>query len=166
MAIQSKGRRAMSEEHGMDDRSGAEVMEAVVAAVNRHDLEGLVECFAEDVRSATPAHPARSFVGREQVRRNWGQIFGAIRDIEAEIVSSATSGDRVWTELQFRGHRPDGAAWLMRGVTINDVGAGRVAALQFYMELVDHDGAGPDSSVGRIVGASAPGAAAANGGIR
>jgi ketosteroid isomerase-like protein len=150
----------------MDDKSGAEVMEAVVAAVNRHDLDGLVECFAEDVRSATPAHPARSFVGREQVRRNWGQIFGAIQDIEAEIVSSATTGERVWAELQFRGHRPDGASWLMRGVTINDVRRGRVAALQFYMEPVDLEGAGPDSSVGRIVGASTPVGATAKGGIR
>jgi ketosteroid isomerase-like protein len=159
-------RRTVSEEHGMEDRSGADVMEAVVSAVNRHDLDSLVECFAEDVRSTTPAHPARSFVGREQVRRNWGQIFGAIRDLEAKIVSSATTGDRVWAELQFRGRRPDGTSWLMRGVTINDVRAGRVAALQFYMEPVDLEGAGPDASVGRIVGASAPAVATTKGGSR
>jgi ketosteroid isomerase-like protein len=150
----------------MDDRSGAGVMEAVVAAVNRHDLDSLVDCFAEDVRSATPAHPARSFVGREQVRRNWGQIFAAIRDVEAEIVSSTTTGDRVWAELRFRGHRPDGASWLMRGVTINDVRAGRVAAVQFYMEPVDVEGAGPDASVGRIVGAGTPPVTTAKGGTR
>jgi ketosteroid isomerase-like protein len=154
------------EEHRMDGNGSVDVLEAVIAAVNRHDLDGLVACFAEDVRSTTPAHPARSFVGRDQVRRNWAQIFGAIRDIEAEVLSSATSGDRVWAELRFQGHTPDGAPWQLRGVTINEVRTGRVAALEFYMEPVDLDAAGPDSSVRRIVNGGAPVGAAAIGGPR
>jgi hypothetical protein len=149
------------EENGMNTQDGADVLGSLIAAVNRHDLDGLVGLFAPDVRSNTPAHPSRSFVGNDQVRRNWGQIFGAIHDLDAHVVSSATTGERVWAELEFRGHRPDGGAWLLRGVTINDVVHGHIRRVQFYMEPVDLDGIGVDASIGRIVGNVAAGAPAA-----
>src|SRR4051812_40894700 len=47
------------------------LVDRLVQATNDHDLDGLVACFAADYENATPAHPARSFRGREQVRRNW-----------------------------------------------------------------------------------------------
>jgi ketosteroid isomerase-like protein len=154
------------EEHGMNGNDGVRVLEAVVTAINRRDLDGLTQWFADGVRSTTPAHPARSFVGREQVRRNWSQIFGAIGDIEAELLSSATTGERVWAELQFRGHRPDGAPWQMRGVTISEVRADRIEAVEFYMEPVELEGVGPDSAVLEIVEHGASGSLATNGGPR
>jgi hypothetical protein len=42
-------------------------------AVNDHDIEALVSCFAEDYVNETPAHPLRGFSGRDQVRKNWTQ---------------------------------------------------------------------------------------------
>jgi hypothetical protein len=155
-----------NEENGMNARTGTDVLESLIAAVNRHDLDGLVGLFAADVRSDAPAHPSRSFVGSDQVRRNWSQILGAIHDLEAHVVSSATIGGRVWAELEFRGHRPDGGAWLLRGVTINDVADESSTLVRFYMEPVDLDGIGVESSVERIVGNVAAGAPAAAGGSR
>jgi SnoaL-like domain len=159
-------RRSGNEENGMNARTETDVIASLIAAVNRHDLDGLVGLFAADVRSDAPAHPSRSFVGSDQVRRNWGQILGAIHDLEAHLVSSATVGGRVWAELEFRGHRSDGGAWLLRGVTINDVVDASITGVRFYMEPVDLDGIGVDTSVARIVGSVAAGTPAAAGASR
>lgn len=131
---------------------GDDVLGRIVQSINEHDLDRLVGCFAVDVHSETPAHPARSFVGRDQVRRNWAQIFGAVQDIQATVVDSTSDGNVVWSELVFRGHRPDGGVHLMRGVTIQTVASGEVTNVRFYMEPVDAGPLGPDAAVTRIVG--------------
>lgn len=48
----------------------ADVVARLLRATNEHDLDGVVACFAPDYSNETPVHPARSFQGREQVRRN------------------------------------------------------------------------------------------------
>ncbi len=118
-----------------------DVMNTLVAAINRHDLDELVAQFAEDVRSETPAHPARNFVGREQVHRNWSQILGAVADLRVDVLTIVADGALVTAELAFDGHRPDGAPWQMRGVTVNEVVDGRIAAVRFYMEPIDAEAA-------------------------
>ena len=57
------------------------MVDRLCGAVNGHDLDALAACFAADYRNETPVHPARGFVGREQVRRNWEQLFGGIPDL-------------------------------------------------------------------------------------
>ena len=98
--------------------SGLAIAARLHAAVNRHDLDAMVGCFAVDFVNETPAHPARSFRGRDQVRKNWAQIFAAVPNLEADMVDSATWGDTVWTEWDMRGTRLDGAPHRMRGVSI------------------------------------------------
>ena len=68
----------------MDTRtsSGFAVALRLRDATNLHDLDALVGCFALDFENETPAHPARSFRGRDQVRKNWAQIFAGVPDIE------------------------------------------------------------------------------------
>ena len=70
--------------------SASEVIDRLIQATNEHDLEGIVGCFAADYRNETPAHPARGFVGRDQVRRNWTQILAAVPDITDGSPSTAT----------------------------------------------------------------------------
>jgi hypothetical protein len=67
-------------------------------AVNAHDLDALVDCFAPEFRSELPTFPDASFVGSENVRRNWGRIFSSVPDITAEIVRSTSDADMVWVE--------------------------------------------------------------------
>lgn len=55
-------------------------------ATNAHDIEAICACFAPGYRNETPMHPARSFTGNEQVRRNWTQILTSIPDLAAEVV--------------------------------------------------------------------------------
>ena len=116
-------------------------------ATNDHDLEGLVACFASDYRNETPAHPERGFVGKEQVRKNWTQIFAAVPDLTAKILRYTVDGDTVWTEWEHRGTRPDGTAHVMRGVVIFGVSDGLVAWARFYLEPVQEDAGSVDEAV-------------------
>jgi limonene-1,2-epoxide hydrolase len=139
----------------MDQAPSSTSPEAVVArltqAVNDHDLEAIVNCFAEDYRNETPAHPTRGFVGREQVRRNWTQILAAVPDITVTLSRVATDAATVWTEQQHRGTRADGTAHAMSGVVIFGVSEDQIAWARFYLERVDANAGTADEAVARQV---------------
>ena len=105
----------------------AVVVERLLAAINAHDLEAMVACFADDYVNEWPAHPQRGFQGRAQVRQNWSQIFAGVPNLQARLPRMAVDGDTVWTEWDIAGTRSDGAAFLMRGVSIFGVADGRLA---------------------------------------
>ena len=121
-------------------------------AVNRHDLDGMVRCFAADFVNETPIHPTRSFRGRDQVRKNWAQIFAAVPNLEADMVGCVSQGDAVWTEWEMRGTRLDGARHLMRGVSIFEVADDAFAAVRFYLEPVELTGVAIDAAVKSALG--------------
>ena len=129
----------------------AGVLARLERATNAHDVNVLVECFAQDYRNDTPAHPERSFTGREQVRRNWEQIFAAIPDLTAKVLRWAVSGDEAWTEWEHRGTRRDGSSHVMRGVVIFGVANGLLAWARFYLEPVQEGGGNVDAAVRRQV---------------
>jgi ketosteroid isomerase-like protein len=123
----------------------------LVAACNAHDIEALVECFAEDYRNVTPIHPARGFVGREQVRRNWEQIFAGVPDLRADVVASAVDGSTVWTQWEMQGTRADGSTHRMAGVVIFDVVDDLAQAARFFLEPVDTGEGTVDEAVRELV---------------
>jgi ketosteroid isomerase-like protein len=132
----------------------ARMVERLRDATNAHDLDALVNCFAEDYRNDTPAHPQRSFNGRAQVRSNWEQIFAAVPDIRASVLATAVDGDVIWSEWEMRGTRRDGAAHLMRGVIVFGVRGDRAAWARFYLEPVDPSVDDASAAVRQIIGAS------------
>ena len=131
------------------DGGAAAMVERLSVATNAHDLEALVGCFAADYRNETPAHPERGFTGRDQVRRNWEQIFAALPDVTAEVLRVVVDGDTAWTEWEHRGTRPDGSPHLMRGVVIFGVRGGVADWARFYLEPVQADGGNVDAAVRR-----------------
>jgi ketosteroid isomerase-like protein len=140
---------------GPESGPGA-MVERLCAATNAHDLEALVSCFGTDYRNETPAHPERGFTGRDQVRRNWEQIFAAVPDITAKVLRSAVAGETAWTEWEHRGTRHDGSQHLMRGVVIFGVRAGQAQWARFYLEPVHADGDNADMAVSRQLAAGGP----------
>ena len=135
-----------------DTSSASEVAQRLVDATKRHDLAALVDCFAQDFVNETPTHPARSFTGVEQVRKNWSQIFAAVPDLEADVVRQVIEADTVWTEWEMRGTRVDGSRHLFRGVTIFGVGQGRFEWVRFYLEPVDEGAVGVDQALREQLG--------------
>ncbi|MEA2655695.1 MAG: hypothetical protein QOI23_1060 [Chloroflexota bacterium] len=132
--------------------TGLALVERLRDAVNRHDLDSLADCFDQDFRNETPVHPGRSFRGRDQVRKNWAQIFAAVPDIEALVLGSSVDGASAWTEWEMRGTRRDGAAHLMRGVSIFGVGDDHFTSVRFYLEPVEEGGPSVDGAVRMAVG--------------
>lgn len=133
-----------------------DLLEKLLHAVNSHDLKALVACFAADYVNVTPAHPQRGFGGREQVRRNWTQIFSRVPDIHADVPRSAVAGDTLWTEWEMSGTRVDGAAFLMRGVVIFTTTDGLARSARFYLEPVETISGDVDAATNRLVGTPDP----------
>jgi hypothetical protein len=144
----------------MENRAGgeADLLDRLLAATNAHDVDAIVACFADGYRNETPAHPARSFSGRDQVRRNWQQILGFVPDIHATVLRSSTHDRVVWSEWEHRGTRRDGTAHLMRGVIIFGVEHDAIAWARFYLEPVEDGGGGVDQAVrAQVAPPAAPG---------
>ena len=121
---------------------GAALLDRLVAAASGRDPDAMVGCFAPDYRNETPAHPAQGFTGRDQVRRNWEQIFAVMPDITARVLRSACDGDVAWSEWHMAGTRPDGVAMQMAGVVIFGVRGGQFSWARWYLEPVQ--AGGPD----------------------
>jgi ketosteroid isomerase-like protein len=123
------------------------LVDRLLRATNDHDIDALVACFAEDYENETPAHPARSFRGRDQVRRNWEQIFAFVPDIRAVVLRSLVDGEIAWTEWEMTGTRQDGTAHHMRGVILFGVRDDVASWARFYLEPVDPDAGTVDDAV-------------------
>jgi ketosteroid isomerase-like protein len=111
------------------------------SAVNAHDLAAVVECFADDYRCEMPAHPARNFSGKNQVRANWTKMFALIPDIRAEVLASAVDDETLWSEWEMSGTSPDGSAYLVRGAIVfglaRATSGDRAGWSRFYIEPVE-----------------------------
>ncbi len=123
----------------------------LVGATNDHDLEALVACFSEDYENETPAHPARGFRGRDQVRRTWEQIFAFVPDLRADVVAAAYDGTTAWTEWEMRGTRRDGTPHRMAGVIVFDVVGETARRARFFLEPVEEVSGSVDDAVRRQV---------------
>jgi ketosteroid isomerase-like protein len=120
----------------------AEIMDRLLAAMNAHDLDAFVACFASDYESLQPAHPNRSFRGSDQVRKNWKGVFAGVPDFSAELVMSAVTGDGVEVgEWRWQGTHTDGSPFGMQGVIVAGVQQDRITWGRLYMEPVEQGGA-------------------------
>ncbi|MGO4236510.1 nuclear transport factor 2 family protein [Pseudarthrobacter sp. YAF2] len=130
----------------------------MLAAAGRHDLEAMVSEFAEDYRNTTPVHPARSFTGSAQVRKNWTALFAGLPDLTLTVHDAATGPDgKVWLEWSNRGTRPDGSVQRAAGVAIFTLRDDKIAAAQFYLEPVDQDSGDVNEAVREAVHGAAGG---------
>ena len=120
-------------------------------ATNQHDPDGIAACFSPGYRNETPAHPARGFTGREQVRRNWTTILGGVPDLHAQIPALAVDGHVVWTEWRMSGTRRDGSSHEMAGVVVFTVRDDLIEAARFYLEPVERDSGTVDDTVTRLI---------------
>jgi ketosteroid isomerase-like protein len=138
------------------NEGAAAVLDRLLAAVNAHDLDGLVSCFADDYLNETPAHPRRGFHGSAQVRTNWSQIFAGAADLRASVPRSVVDGDRLWTEWEMDGTRPDGTALAMRGVVIFEVKPPLITSARFYLEPVEETSGDVDAHTQRVLHVEQP----------
>ena len=126
------------------------VMRRILAALNAHDLDAFVACFAPGYRSEQPAHPARAFIGSDQVRRNWAGVFSGVPDFHAELLTEAALENVEVGEWRWTGHHTDGSAFAMAGVIVVGVEADEIVWGRLYMEPVEEAGVALDEMVERV----------------
>lgn len=125
-----------------------EIMNQLLSAINAHDLDAFVACFAADYDSEQPAHPGRAFQGSDQVRKNWEGVFAGVPDITAELLLATTTDEGVEVgEWRWHGTHTDGAPFRMNGVIVAGVQHGQIAWGRLYMEPVEQGGANIDEMV-------------------
>src|SRR5262249_2866254 len=123
-------------------------MDRLHSALNAHDLDAFVACFAPGYRSQQPAHPSRDFEGNDQVRENWTSVFSAVPDFRAELLASVTTDDGVEIgEWHWHGTYSDGSTFAMQGVTVMGIEDGQITWGRLYMELIEHAGGDIDEMV-------------------
>lgn len=135
---------------------GSPFLTRVMEAANAHDVERIVGCFSPGYVNETPCHPARGFVGAEQVGRNWTGNLAAVPDLVTSVVDQVRVGDQVWSEWEMSGTRRDGSRHLMRGVMIFRVEGDRATSCRFYLEPVVAD----ETTADRFVASLASGGGA------
>jgi ketosteroid isomerase-like protein len=128
------------------------LLEQLLPAVNGHDLEAVASCFTDDYVNENPVHPRQGFQGKEQVRRNWTQIFGGVPDVRVRVLRSAVEGDTLWTEWEMSGTRRDGGAFEMRGVFIFGVDHGTARWARMFLEPVEEISGDADAAASRVAG--------------
>jgi ketosteroid isomerase-like protein len=120
----------------------------LLAAMNAHDLDAFVACFAVDYDSQQPAHPNRAFRGRDQVRKNWQGVFAGIPDFTAELLLSVATDHGVEvSEWRWHGTHTDGAPFAMQGMVVAGVDHDLIAWQRLYVEPVEQGGADIDEMV-------------------
>jgi limonene-1,2-epoxide hydrolase len=134
----------------------AAVLERLLGAINAHDLDAMVSCFARGYINETPVHPRRGFHGSEQVRTNWTQILANVPDLRARVPRTVVDGGNLWTEWEISGTRRDGAAFLMRGVVIFGINGDAIASARFYLDEVDETSGDVNTHVRRVAGTTTP----------
>ena len=129
----------------------AEIMYRLLSAMNAHDLDAFVACFAVDYDSQQPVHPSRDFQGSDQVRKNWEGVFAGVPDFTAELVLSVVTEENVEVgEWRWRGTHVDGSRFGMEGVIVTGIEHNQIAWGRLYMEPIEQGGADIDEMVQEV----------------
>ena len=116
--------------------SAPSVLERMNAAINAHDIEAFMSCFADEYTSEQPLHPERAFSGKTQVRANWTAFFANVPDMKSELPAVAINDDTAWSEWHWTGTCTDGSRLNMRGVVVSGLANGVIRWARLYMEPV------------------------------
>ena len=123
------------------------VIERLRETINQHDPDAMVDCFHPDYRSEQPAHPNRGFGGKEQVHKNWSDMFESFPDLEVEVLRQSSKRDVVWNEWHW-----SATGLQMAGVTVMGIREGRIAWARLYMEPIEQEGQDIDEAMMTITG--------------
>lgn len=119
-----------------DSLMSMSLLEQFHQAMNQHDVDAFVACFAPDYDSKQPVYPDRAFRGNDQVRRNWTSMFENVPNFQGEILHSVVDGDTIWTEWDWHGNQIDGSPFHVVAAIIFGVRNHQFAWGRLYMEPV------------------------------
>lgn len=117
-----------------------ETLKMIADAFNRHDLDAIMEFFAEDCSMDLPRGPdawGRRFVGKAAVREGIASRFAGLPDVHYGDDRHWVCGDRGVSEWLLTGTRPDGSKVQVRGCDHWEFRGGKVVRKDSYWKIVE-----------------------------
>jgi ketosteroid isomerase-like protein len=123
-----------------DDSTKLEMLERMLDAFNRHDLDAIMASFDDDCVFESPRGPdpwGRRFVGRDQVRDGLGARFRGIPDVHYDGRGDFVAGARGVSEWTLTGTTVDGARLEVHGCDLWTFRGDRIARKDSYWKIVE-----------------------------
>jgi steroid delta-isomerase-like uncharacterized protein len=117
------------------DADVMKMLDAFAAAWNRHDVDGLMACMADDCvfeAAAGKEVAGTRHVGKDAVRRAYAAAFEAYADGRWNQPRHFVAGDRAVSEWTFTGTTKDGARVEVNGCDVFTLRGGRIAVKNSY----------------------------------
>ena len=117
-----------------------ETLKQILDAFNRHDLDSIMEFFAEDCSFDFPRGPeafGQRFVGKAQVREALASRFKGIPDVHYGDDVHWVAGDRGVSTWILTGTAVSGVPVKVRGCDLWEFKAGKVVRKDSYWKIVE-----------------------------
>lgn len=122
----------------MDHDEAIEMLTAVTAAFDRHDLDGIMERFADDAVFEGPRGDAAwgtRLVGKEAIREAFAARFSGIPDIRYRDEGHFVDGDRGASEWTLSGTTTSGERIEVRGCDLWTFADGKIMRKDSYWKI-------------------------------
>jgi ketosteroid isomerase-like protein len=117
-----------------------ETLKMIADAFNRHDIDAIMEFFAEDCSMDLPRGPdawGQRFVGKVAVREGVALRFAGLPDVHYGDDRHWVSGNLGISEWLLTGTRPDGTKVQVRGCDHWEFRGGKVIRKDSYWKIVE-----------------------------
>ena len=118
-----------------------DTLRAIADAFNRHDLDAIMEFFAEDAVFESPRGPEAwggRFVGKAAVREGLAARFAGIPDVHYGDDDHFVSGERGASEWTLTGTTTDGTHLEVRGCDLWTFDDGLVTKKDSFWKIVEN----------------------------
>lgn len=116
------------------------LLQQFLDAFNRHDLDAIMDFFADECVLETPRGPnpwGRRFTGRAEVRAGLASRFSGIPDVHYGDDDHWVSGDRGVSTWLLTGTTADGQHIAVRGCDLLEFSEGKLTRKDSYWKIVD-----------------------------
>lgn len=126
------------------------ILREILEAFNRHDLDDIMEYFAEDAVFDGPRGPTprgERFAGRSNVRKGLSRRFEGIPDVRYGDDRHWVAGDRGVSEWLLTGTTRSGVKVEVRGCDLWEFRDGKVIRKDSYWKIVEPPSPMPEAPV-------------------
>jgi len=123
-----------------DNPVTAETLKAFLEAFNRHDLDAIMEFFADECVFDAPRGPdpgGRRYEGKAEVRKGLGARFTGIPDVHYGDDRHFVCGDRGVSEWLLTGTTTSGDRIEVRGCDLVEFRGGKLVRKDAYWKIVE-----------------------------
>jgi ketosteroid isomerase-like protein len=116
-----------------------ETLKSFLDAFNRHDLDVIMEYFAEDCVLYMPhgvGPRGDRYLGKQQVRTGLARRFEGLPDVHYGDDKHWACGDFAVSEWTLTGTRPSGERLEVRGVDLLEFSGGRITRKDSFWKIV------------------------------